>query len=46
MWSRGPVEGRLPLGNFSAGRFRVDLGTRTVVLDGRARLHIKQGVIR
>jgi lipopolysaccharide export system protein LptC len=44
--SRGPVEGSMPLGRFSAGRFRADLGTRTVVLDGRARLHIVQGAVR
>jgi len=44
--SRGAVDGRMPLGSFSAGRFRADLPTRTVVLDGRARLHIVQGGIR
>lgn len=44
--SRGPVEGRMPLGRFSAGRLRADLTSRTVVLDGRARLHIVQGGIR
>ncbi|MEA3042091.1 MAG: lipopolysaccharide export system protein LptC [Sphingomonadales bacterium] len=44
--SRGPVDGRMPLGSFSANRFRADLGTRIVVLDGRARLHIVQGGIR
>ncbi|HEX9931240.1 MAG TPA: LPS export ABC transporter periplasmic protein LptC [Allosphingosinicella sp.] len=44
--SRGRVDGRMPLGSFSAGRFRADLGSRTVVLDGRARLHIVQGGVR
>lgn len=44
--SRGAVEGSMPLGRFTAGRFRADLGTRTVILDGRARLHIVQGAIR
>lgn len=44
--SRGRVDGRMPLGSFSAGRLRADLTSRTVVLDGRARLHIKQGTVR
>ena len=44
--SRGRVDGRMPLGSFSAGRFRADLASRTVVLDGRARLHIVQGALR
>jgi lipopolysaccharide export system protein LptC len=44
--SRGPVDGRMPLGTFSADRLRADLGARTVVLDGRARLHIVQGGVR
>ena len=44
--SRGAVDGRMPLGRFTAGRFRADLNGRTVVLDGRARLHIVQGAIR
>jgi lipopolysaccharide export system protein LptC len=41
-----PVTGQMPLGRFSAGRFRADLSSRTVVLDGRARLHIVQGAVR
>jgi lipopolysaccharide export system protein LptC len=41
--SGGPVDGRMPLGTFSAGRISADLQARTVVLDGRARLHIVQG---
>jgi len=44
--SRGPVDGRMPLGRFTAARFRADLPSRTVVLDGRARLHIVQGGVR
>jgi len=41
--SRGAVTGRIPLGTFSGQRMAVDLPDRTVVLDGRARLHIVQG---
>jgi len=44
--SRGAVEGSMPLGRFTAGRFRADLPNRTVILDGRARLHIVQGAVR
>jgi len=44
--SRGPVDGRMPLGSFAANRLRVDLPSRTAVLDGRARLHIIQGAMR
>lgn len=44
--SRGPVEGTMPLGSFSAGRLAVDLPQRRVVLSGRARLHIVQGALR
>lgn len=36
------VEGRMPLGTFSADRMRADLEARTVTLAGRARLHIVQ----
>ena len=41
--SRGAVDGRMPLGRFSAQRMAVDLPERRVVLSGRARLHIVQG---
>ena len=41
--SRGRVEGRMPLGHFSADRLEVDLPRRRAVLSGRARLHIVQG---
>ena len=44
--SRGPVEGRMPLGHFSAGRLEVDLPDRRAVLTDRARLHIVQGAMR
>jgi lipopolysaccharide export system protein LptC len=44
--SRGPVEGTMPLGRFSADKLQADLPQKKVVLTGRARLHIKQGAIR
>lgn len=44
--SDGAVEGRIPLGAFSAGRLVADLGERTVVLDQGARLKIVQGAVR
>lgn len=44
--SRGPVDGRMPLGRFSADRLEVDLPERRAVLSGRARLHIVQGGVR
>lgn len=44
--SGGAVDGRMPLGSFSAGRLIGDLNSRKVVLDGRARLHIVQGASR
>jgi lipopolysaccharide export system protein LptC len=37
------VDGRIPLGSFSADRLRVDIPTRTVYLEGSARLRIEQG---
>lgn len=43
MRSGGDVDGQIPLGSFSADRMRVDLPTRTVFLEGRARLRIVQG---
>lgn len=46
MGSSGPVEGSMPLGTFSAGRLRADLGERHVVLDGGARLRIVQGGLK
>ncbi len=44
--SGGAVTGRMPLGTFSAGRISANLQDRSVVLDGRASLHIRQGAIR
>jgi lipopolysaccharide export system protein LptC len=46
MTSRGAVDGRMPLGRFSAGRMEANLPERRVVLSGRARLHIVQGGLR
>jgi len=46
MVSRGPVEGQIPLGRFSADQLRVNLPDRRVELTGRARLHIVQGGLR
>lgn len=42
MKSRGPVDGSMPLGTFSADQMRSDLENRVVHLVGRARLHIVQ----
>ncbi len=44
--SNSPVTGEMPVGRFSAGNLKADLGARTVTLGGRARLHITQGAIR
>ena len=44
--SHGPVNGRMPLGRFTAGGMEVSLPERRVVLTGRARLHIVQGGVR
>jgi lipopolysaccharide export system protein LptC len=46
MQSAGPVSGQMRLGQFEAARMKADLGTRTVVLDGGARLKIVQGAVR
>jgi lipopolysaccharide export system protein LptC len=42
----GGVQGRMKLGQFSAGRLTADLGARTVTLDQGARLKIVQGAVR
>lgn len=42
----GGVEGRMPLGRFTAGTMAVDLRDRRVTLGGRAHLHIAQGGLR
>ena len=44
--SSGPVSGEMRLGQFQAGQLKADLGSRTVVLDGGARLKITQGAVR
>jgi lipopolysaccharide export system protein LptC len=44
--SSGPVAGQMRLGQFQAGRLQADLGSRTVVLNGGARLKIVQGAVR
>jgi lipopolysaccharide export system protein LptC len=44
--SRGRVEGRMPLGRFSADRMSADLPDKQVVLSGNARLRIEQGGLR
>jgi lipopolysaccharide export system protein LptC len=43
---RNGVEGKMPLGRFSAQHMEVDLHGRTVKLSGRARLHIEQGGLK
>lgn len=40
--SRGAVEGRIPTGTFRADHLSADLESRTVTLDGGARLRIEQ----
>ena len=44
--SSGPVAGAMRLGQFQAGQLHANLGDRTVVLDGGARLKIIQGAVR
>lgn len=44
--SRGPVEGRIPAGTFSADRISADLSDRTVTLDGNARLRMVPGQMK
>ena len=44
--SGSAVDGTMPLGTFAGDRLDADLTTRTVVLTGRARLHIVQGAAR
>jgi lipopolysaccharide export system protein LptC len=46
MQSAGPVSGQMRLGQFQAGQLKGDLDSRTVVLDGGARLKIEQGAVR
>ncbi len=44
--SNGPVAGQMRLGQFQAQHISANLGQRTVVLDGGARLKIVQGAVR
>lgn len=44
--SRGSVEGRMPLGRFTAGRMEASLPDRRVVLSDRAQVHIVQGAVQ
>lgn len=44
--SRGPVDGTMPLGRFSADKLRAQLDDRVVQLEGRVRLHIVQAQSR
>jgi lipopolysaccharide export system protein LptC len=44
--SSGPVAGQMRLGQFQAGNLQADLGSRTIVLNGGARLKIVQGAVR
>ena len=46
MQSSGPVNGRMPLGQFQAGSLRADLDERKVSLEGGVRLKIVQGAVR
>lgn len=46
MKSRAEVDGRMPIGTFSADRMNADLEARTVSLDGRARLRIDQNGLK
>ena len=42
----GKVEGAIPAGTFSADRIMADLGERTIMLDGHARLRMAPGKLR
>lgn len=44
--SAGAVDGRMPIGTFSADQISADLDARTVTLRGNARLRIEQGGLR
>lgn len=46
MESRGAVDGRMPVGTFSANKLKADLRDRTVTLEGQARLRIDQNGIK
>jgi lipopolysaccharide export system protein LptC len=44
--STSGVQGRIPMGTFTAQKMEVDLHDRRVVLTGRVRLHMVQGAIK
>lgn len=44
--SQARVDGRLPIGTFGANQLKADLNSRTVTLQGNARLHIDQNGLR
>lgn len=46
MESRGEVDGRMPVGTFSADQLKANLKERTVTLQGRARLRIEQNGLK
>lgn len=45
-YSDGPVKGSMPLGQFSANRMTMDMESRIIILEGRARVHVKQGALK
>jgi lipopolysaccharide export system protein LptC len=46
MRSQGRVDGRMPVGTFTADHLEADMAQRTVTLNGRARLHIEQNGLK
>ena len=46
MKSAGRVDGRIPIGTFSADHLEADMGARTVTLNGRANLRIEQNGLK
>lgn len=44
--SQGRVDGRMPIGTFSADHLEADMGARTVTLNGRASLRIEQNGLK
>lgn len=46
MQSAGRVDGRMPIGTFSADHLEADMAARTVTLNGRARLRIDQNGLK
>jgi lipopolysaccharide export system protein LptC len=46
MRSAGRVDGRIPIGTFSADHLEADMGARTVTLNGRASLRIEQNGLK